>query len=113
PDLAADAPALPGQADVDPDLPPGLDGQPGVEEADRHDRHAGAAVGPVLQAHDAALPRGKALGPEHDLEHGHGPGRLGRIATGDGAMPARHRLDVLGRVVGPPGAAIVPLEFSV
>ena len=65
-----------------------------------------AAVEAVLHAHAAAFQRMDALGLEHDLEHGHELRGLGRIAALDGAMAARHRLDVLGRVVGLPGVLV-------
>ena len=54
-----------------------------------------------------------ALGLEHDLEHGHEVRGFGRIAAGYRAVPARHRLDVLGRVVGLPRLAIDLLELRV
>ena len=54
-----------------------------------------------------------ALGLEHDLEHGHEARGLGRVAAGDRTVAARHRLDVLGRVVGLPRLAIDLLELRV
>ena len=54
-----------------------------------------------------------ALGLEHDLEHGHELRDLGRVAAGDGAVAARHRLDVLGRVVGLPGFLVDLVELRI
>src|SRR5579862_2793230 len=69
PDPLADAPRLPGQPRIDADLLPALDRELPVEHADRLDRHAVAAVAPVLHAQDAAFQRMDTLGLEHDLEH--------------------------------------------
>ena len=112
PHRLADAPALPGEPGVDPELAPGLGGQPPVEEAERLDLEAMAPVAAILQAHDAAFQRMDALGLEPDLEHGHEARRLGRIAAGRGAVAARDRADVLGRVVALPGVAIGLVELG-
>jgi len=113
PDLLADAPALPGQPGVDPELLPALGRELEVEEAPRLDLHAVAAVAPVFHAHDAAFERVDALGLEHDLEHGHELRRLGRILAVQRAVPTRHGLDVLGRVIGAPGVAVGLVELGV
>src|SRR4029077_5385481 len=48
PDLLADAPALPGQPGVDPDLLPAFERQLEMEPANRLERHAVAAVAAIL-----------------------------------------------------------------
>src|SRR5216684_6851466 len=84
PDLLPDAPALPGQPRVDLELLPALDGQLVVEDADRLDLHAVAAVAAVFQAHDAAFQRMNTLGLEHDLEHGHEDRKSTRLNSSHG-----------------------------
>src|SRR5262249_57206903 len=105
-DFLADAPALPGQARIDPEFLPRFYGELEMEDANRLDLHAEAAIAAVLHAHDPAFERMDALRLEHDLEHGHELRRFGRVAPFDRAMPPRHRLDVLWRVIGAPGIAI-------
>src|SRR5260370_42508191 len=69
PDLLPDAPALPGQPRVNLELLPALDGQLVVEDADRLDLHAVAAVAAGFQAPRPPLPRDNTLSPRHDLQH--------------------------------------------
>src|SRR5471030_2454271 len=54
-DLSTDAPALPGERAVDPELAPGLCRELEVKYAWRVDRHAGAAIAAVFQPQAAAL----------------------------------------------------------
>src|SRR5262245_5957011 len=51
-DLLADAPTLPGETGVDPELLPALGRELEMEEAPRLDLHAVAPVAAVLHAHD-------------------------------------------------------------